>query len=304
MMLDDRTLRYLSTVARAGSLRAAARELGVAPSAVQRTLAAAERRVGCPLFERGPEGARPTEAGRVVVQHAQEREDLDVHLAARLSRVTAAAEGGVTVALGLGFVEDFATRVLPGFMRKHPRVLVRIVTGGTGEVVATLLRDDADLAVALHPAPDRRLRVVRGTPQPVGLACAPGQSLAAGGSESITPSALAGERMAVLPQGFGLRALHDDVLRAHAVEVDVVMESDSQPAIVAAVAAGQVVALLPPVTVKRAVEAEVVRLVPVDDAHLSRVRAALLTRTGRRLSPAAVALLSSCQAWFDPEVLL
>lgn len=303
-MLDDRTLRYLSAVAREGSLRAAARELGVAPSAVQRTLAAAERRVGCPLFERGPDGARPTDAGLVVVQHAQEREDLDVHLAARLSRVTAAAEGEVAVALGPGFVDDFATRVLPGFMREHPRVRVRIVTGGTGDVVATLLRDDADLAVALHPTPDARLRVLASSPQPVGLACAPGHPLAAAGPAAIDPSALARQRMAVLPQGFGLRALHDDVVRAHAVEVDVVMESDSQPAIVAAVAAGQVVALLPPVTVRRAVEAGVVTLVPVDDAHLSKVRAALLTRTGRRLSPAAAALLSRCRTWFAPEVLL
>lgn len=45
-------------------------------------------------------------------------------------------------------------------------------------------------------------------------------------------------------------------------------------------------------------------LVPVLDAHLSKVRAALLTRTGRRLSPAAAALLSLCEAWFAPEALL
>lgn len=253
--------------------------------------------MGCLLFERGTTGARATLAGRVVAQHAQERDDLDTQLSARLSLVTSAAEGEVRVGVGPGFVDQFAIRVLAPFMAAHPDVHVDILTGGTGEVVSRLQADEVDLAVALHPALDRAVRVVNSVPQPVGLACAVDHRLAS--LPLIQPAQLDLERMAVLPEGFGLRALHDGFVRAHGVEVRVAMQSDSQPAIVAAVAAGQVVALLPPVTVTRAVATGSVALVPVDDAYLSGVRAALLTRTGRRLTPAASALLAVCGSWFD-----
>lgn len=296
-MLDDRTLRYIAAVARTGSLRRAAKLLGVAPSAVQRTLTAAERRVGCLLFERGTTGARPTVAGRVVVQHAQERGDLDAQLSARLSLVTSAAVGEVTIGIGPGFVDQFASQVLAPFMREHPHVWVDIVTGGTTEVVSRLQRDEVDLAVALHPTVDRGVRVVNSVPQPVGLACAVDHWLAAG--SLIRPAQLRHERMAVLPVGFGLRALHDGFVRAHGVEITLALQSDSQPAIVTAVAAGQAVALLPMVTVARAVASGAVVLIPVDDAYLAGVRAALLTRAGRSLTPTASALLEACGRWFD-----
>ena len=296
-LLDDRALRYVAAVARTGSLRGAAKALGVAPSAVQRALTAAERRVGCQLFERGTTGARATLAGRVVVQHAQERDDLDTQLSTRLSLVTSAAVGEVTIGVGPGFVDQFAIRVLAPFMRAHPDVRVDIVTGGTGEVISRLQRDEVDLAVALHPAVSRGVRVVNSIPQAVGLACAIDHRLAS--HPVVQPAQLGQERMAVLPEGFGLRSLHDGFVRAHDVEVTVAMQSDSQPAIVAAVSAGQVVALLPPVTVSRAVATGAVALVPVDDAYLTGVRAALLTRAGRRLTPAAAALLAACGRWFD-----
>lgn len=295
-MLDDRALRYVAAVARAGSLRGAAKLLGVAPSAVQRTLSAAERRVGCVLFERGTAGARPTQAGQVVIQHARERENLDVQLSTRLSAVTSAAVGEVTVGLGPGFVDRFMTQVLAPFMQASPDVRVNVVTGGTGSIVARLQQDEVDLAVVLHPQRERWLDVVSSTPQPVGLACAAGHPLAARGP--VQPADLDGLRMAVLPHGFGLRALHDSFVRAHGLQVKVVMESDSQPAIVQAVSAGQVVALLPPVTVDRAVSQGAVALMPVDDSYLTGVRAALLTRSGRRPTPAAAALLAVCEGWF------
>lgn len=296
-MLDDRALRFIAAVARTGSLRGAAKLLGVAPSAVQRALTAAERRVGCLLFERGTAGTRPTLAGRVVVQHAQERDDLDTQLSTRLSLVTSAAVGEVTIGVGLGFIDQFARRVLATFMHDHPQVRVDIVTGGTGEIVSRLLRDEVDMAVALHPALEHGLCVVNSAPQPVGLACAVDHRLSS--HSLIQPAQLRYERMAVLPENFGLRALHDSFVRTHGLEITVAMQSDSQPAVVAAVAAGQVVALLPPVTVTRAVATGTVVLLPVDDPNLASVQGTLLTRTGRRLTPAASALLEACGCWFD-----
>ncbi len=237
-----------------------------------------------------------------MVRHAQERQDLDALLAAHLGEVTSAARGTVSVAVGYGFVEEFTAQVIAPFMRDHPGVSVSLVTGGTSTISELVLDDAVDLAIALHPTRDRFLCVDSTMAQPVGLACPPDHPLA--GADLVTPTDLQGERFAVLPEGFGLRALHDDVVRAHGIDTVVAMVSDSQPAIMAAIAAGQAVALLPPITVGRWRAAGRLRLVPVDDAHLQGVRAAVLTRAGRRLSPAASELRSRCAEWFDaPPVL-
>ncbi len=71
--MNDRALRYLLAVVRAGSVRAAAEVLNVAASAVSRQIIELEAQVGETLLERLPRGVVPTEAGRLVAAHAQQR---------------------------------------------------------------------------------------------------------------------------------------------------------------------------------------------------------------------------------------
>ncbi|MGO1285170.1 MAG: LysR family transcriptional regulator, partial [Brachybacterium sp.] len=119
-VLDGRELRCVLAVAHSGSLRGAARRLGQAPSAVQRTIAAMERRLGGVLFERDVAGARITALGQVVVRHAQERQDLESEFADEVARARTAEVGEVSLAIGLGFLEDIGTGVLGPFHAAHP----------------------------------------------------------------------------------------------------------------------------------------------------------------------------------------
>jgi DNA-binding transcriptional LysR family regulator len=63
-------LRMLSEVAGRGSFRAAAAALDYTPSAVSQQIALLEREVGHRLVDRSPHGAQLTEAGIVLVRHA------------------------------------------------------------------------------------------------------------------------------------------------------------------------------------------------------------------------------------------
>jgi DNA-binding transcriptional LysR family regulator len=64
-------LRVVRAVARHGSFSTAGEWLGYTQSAISRQVALMEQVAGCPLFERHARGAVPTEAGRVVVRHAE-----------------------------------------------------------------------------------------------------------------------------------------------------------------------------------------------------------------------------------------
>ena len=63
-------LRMLSEIAGRGSFRAAALALDYSPSAVSQQIALLERETGVRLVRRGPRGAELTDAGRLLVRHA------------------------------------------------------------------------------------------------------------------------------------------------------------------------------------------------------------------------------------------
>jgi molybdate transport repressor ModE-like protein len=69
-MLDVRRLRVLREVARRGSFSAAADVLGYTQPAVSRQIALLERETGATLLERRPGGVRLTDAGELLVSHA------------------------------------------------------------------------------------------------------------------------------------------------------------------------------------------------------------------------------------------
>src|SRR4051812_13897936 len=69
-MLDVRRLRVLKEVAAKGSFSAAAESLAYTQSAVSQQIAALEREAGLQLVERNARGVNLTDAGRVLVGHA------------------------------------------------------------------------------------------------------------------------------------------------------------------------------------------------------------------------------------------
>ena len=79
-MLDWDDLRFFLSLARHGSLSAAAKELHVALSTVGRRLASLEAALGVRLLNRTPEGYRPTLAGEEVLAQSTQLEELALQL--------------------------------------------------------------------------------------------------------------------------------------------------------------------------------------------------------------------------------
>lgn len=293
-MLGDRSVRYVAAAAEHGSIRAAARTLGVAPSAVQRTLAAAERQLGTELFERTARGVTPTDAGWAVAAHARERSDLDRLLASTLAGLEGVHHGHLAIATGESYVSELWRTTLAPFLGEHPGIQVRLHTAGSGGIVDLLSSDEVDVAIALHPRPDPAVTVVASTPQPLRVVCRPDHPFAT--RAAVHPTELEGRHVGLMPPAFGLRTLHDELMRTHGLQVIPRLVAESQAAIIEAVLSGHVLALLPPVTVRRHVEKGRLVAVPLDDPQANAVQARLLVRTGRRLTPASRAFVTACQA--------
>ncbi|WP_192256191.1 LysR substrate-binding domain-containing protein [Mesorhizobium caraganae] len=160
-------LRAVETVARLGSLAAAAGELNVSVSAVSQQINRTEKQLGQALFERTASGLVLTEFGRV----------FSARLGAgfrELAQAVALADEANQCTLVVSVAPAFASKwLLPRLSRhfdRHPNVLLRI---DASVRLADLERSDIDLAIRLGDGkwPGGRAELL--LPQEVFPVCAP-----------------------------------------------------------------------------------------------------------------------------------
>ncbi len=96
-------------VAEEGSISAAARRLGVSPSAISQQLAGLEAALGAGLLDRGARPMRMTPAGLMFRRHAQVILNAEAEARAEL----AVADMSQLTTLRLGMIEDFDAEVTP-----------------------------------------------------------------------------------------------------------------------------------------------------------------------------------------------
>ncbi|MFC6017860.1 LysR family transcriptional regulator [Plantactinospora solaniradicis] len=150
-MLDVRRMQVLRAVVTNGSVTAAARELGYTPSAVSQQMAALEKEAGITLLERTGRGVRPTEAGRVLTEHAA---GIDRHVA-EAETALADLRAGRTGRVSLGyFATAGATLVAPALAalrRDRPEVRVDLKLVDPEDPLQEVRQGRADLALVVRP---------------------------------------------------------------------------------------------------------------------------------------------------------
>jgi DNA-binding transcriptional LysR family regulator len=120
-------IRAIEIVARRGALGPAAEELGVTPGAVSQHLRRAEERLGIELFERTPQGLRPTEALRAVLPQLSAGFNA---LAEGVANLRGADEHVLTLTVGSVFASRWLIWRIAKFNRLHPEIETRLVVTG------------------------------------------------------------------------------------------------------------------------------------------------------------------------------
>ncbi|WP_189556582.1 LysR substrate-binding domain-containing protein [Mesorhizobium sp. M4B.F.Ca.ET.089.01.1.1] len=136
-------LRAVETVARLGSLAAAAGELNVSASAVSQQIKRTEKQLGQALFERTPGGLVPTEFGAVFTARlgAGFRE-----LAQAVALADEASQCTLVVSVAPAFASKWLLPRLSRHFARHPNVLLRIDASGR---VADLDHSDIDIGIRM-----------------------------------------------------------------------------------------------------------------------------------------------------------
>ncbi|MGD9946476.1 MAG: LysR family transcriptional regulator [Burkholderiaceae bacterium] len=145
-------LVLIATIADAGSLTMAARQLGVSQSALTKQLLKIEADNGVPLFTRGVRGVRLTEYGQALVPRARAIREEARRAGETLRQMRGEREGQVVLALSHQPTLIWLPRIIGPFRARWPLVSLRIMAPAFPLLLTYLREGTLDFAVVASPA--------------------------------------------------------------------------------------------------------------------------------------------------------
>jgi DNA-binding transcriptional LysR family regulator len=296
-MLGVWRLQLLREVARRGTVKAAAAAMSVTPSAVSQQLKILEQEAGVALVEHEGRRLRLTDAGRMLVRHA----DAITAAIAEAESDLAASRDEVTGTLRVAAFPTAARAILPPLIAtlvaRHPGLRVTLRDLETDESLTALRMDEVDLAVVDEYDESTRVReagldLLPLMRDPINLALPPDRVTDGG------PLALAALRDDAWIMDTESSSIHQVALRAcrrSGFDPNVRSICRDYSVIIALVEAGLGVAMLPGLALRdRPIRATIVAAEP----PLERTILAAV-KPERRGHPAVAAMLAELQG-FEP----
>ena len=198
------SLNYIDQVARCGSIQAAAKELNIAASAIDRQILLLEAELGVALFERFSRGMRPTVAGDRVVTLARRWRGEVRRIAAEIRSLEGMNLGHVRVVAMDSHANGLLPRVVRELRAAHPKITLEIEITNTAQAAASLVNGAADIGIVFNLPPHRDLRTIWSADLPLGCILAASHPLA--GEKAITLQQVAS--MPIVLQGRSLVIRH------------------------------------------------------------------------------------------------
>lgn len=146
-------IRDLVATLESGSIRGAARQLGVSQPAVTKSIRQLEADLGAALIVRTSQGTEPTEAGRLLLARARIVQSELAKVRADIAALKGDQDARLAVGVGLVPATMLILPTLAGYRRLRPLTVVRLVEG-TGTTLIPSVRDSTlDLAVTQRVQP-------------------------------------------------------------------------------------------------------------------------------------------------------
>ncbi|OLN25432.1 transcriptional regulator, LysR family [Desulfovibrio sp. DV] len=278
-LLDPWQLHTFLAAAATGSLRQAARELSLSPSAVTARIKALEQTVGVPLFHRTGNRVTVTEHGRRLAGYARRLLDLEAEARQKL------ADGDddsllLTVRLSESLGLALLPVVLPIFRRRFPLLRLTLATRSDQGLVRDLRQGTVDCGIVLgQPYVAEGVAATVIHREPLVAVVAPGDPLA--GRGRVSPADLHGRELLFTRHLWSARERIEQTLVRAGSTPTAMTSCTSLELLLRCVAAGHGLALAPALAVADRVRAgQLVRLV-WDDGSLDAA-VTVMALAGRR----------------------
>lgn len=285
--MDLRSLRYLVEVVRHGGFARAAGHAHASQPTLSKSMAQLEDELGTRLLERGRGGVRLTAAGEVVHRHALAMLAESARLHEELDALRGLKRGELRLGLPqLGSSVLFAP-LLARYRQQHPHIDIHLREQGSRRLEQAVLAGELEVAATLLPVGEGLdHQSVCNEPMYALLPRTHPRAQA----KRFRLAWLRETPLILFEEGFALNRLIREACARHGVVPRETVRSAQVDFILALVAAGAGIALLPRLTIKERSLSGLVAL-PLAASDL-RWKLVLAWRQGTTLSPAA-------RAWLD-----
>ncbi len=241
--MELRQLRYLISIIDFGSFSKASGQLNVAQPALSQQIANLESELGKPLLVRSARGVSPTEAGLRLYRQAQiilahvEQAKSDV----LMSEFSEQFVGHVSVGLPTSTATMVALPYIQRMRSNFPGIQLRIVEALSGHLIEMLLNNRIDLAIQFRSEPAAGLQV-----EPLlieELFWVSAESDMQG--QPITLVEIGKRPVSVPGKPHAMRAVIDQACLDQGVELNIIADVDSLPALRGIAATGLAGVILP-----------------------------------------------------------
>jgi LysR family transcriptional regulator, low CO2-responsive transcriptional regulator len=235
-------------VEEAGFKRATAR-LHITQPALSYQIKQLEEELGAQLFYRRPGGVCPTEAGRLLFQHAQRVSAAVRHARRAIQELSEGTAGEVRIgtvnSVGIYFLPQLLWTVRERYASTRPTVLYR----ESDEIIDALLNNHIDLAILADPRIDRRLRYETLFEERVSLVS--GRTNALFGTQTIRPKQLKNAQFVALSPQTPTGTLIRRYLERLGIGVEPAVSTENVETVKRMVEIGMGVAFLPDMVTER-----------------------------------------------------
>ena len=246
--MEIHQLRYFVAVAEEGNFSRAAAKVRVAQPSLSQQIRKLEAEIGQPLFDRLPRSVVVTEAGRCLLEYAQQ-------ILASIGdarRCVDELKGKIAGDVAVGAIPTIAPYVLPElvvtFQKHYPDVRLHIVEDVTASVSRRVESGELDVALASTCRRSPTLRVERLGHEPL-LALVP-QTHALAKQNEITLDDLKSQRFLLLHEMHCLSQQVHHLLESRRLHPEVALAGSQLSTIANMVAAGIGVSIVPNMMVK------------------------------------------------------
>ena len=279
--MDLSLMRSLVAVADAGAITEAASRLNLTQPALTRRIQLLEEEFDAELLSRSRKGAELTELGRLVEREARVLIDRYENLKSEITSQQSVTGGTIRIGGGATAVSFVLPDAIAEFQRDFPRVHFHVKEASSSEIASDVADGRLELGLVTQPVRTKGLEIQPLVDDHIVLIAAADNPLAR--SNLIQVADLDGQNFVGFEGGSAIRQIVDASLREAGIEINVVMELRSIPAIVRMVATTGSLAFVSQLGVHGQ---GLVREIEVEGLTITR-RLGLARRKGHALSPAA-----------------
>ncbi len=143
--------KFVDKIARAGSLRKAAQQLRITPSALNRRILSIEEELGVEIFERHPTGLKPNAAGEIILKHFREQIADMERVKSTIADISGMRAGHVNIGITSELTQYFIPEMIKQYSGEFPAVSFSLEIIERDEIDNSLANYSNDIALIFAP---------------------------------------------------------------------------------------------------------------------------------------------------------